>query len=161
MQITRATDYAVRVMVHLASLPQGEKVPLSALVRASGVRGSFLSKVLQRLVRAGLVSSHRGAGGGFCLRVQSEKTTLIEVIEAIDGPLQLNLCLGSGLTCERKSWCGVHPIWQKAQGALAEVLAGITIAELARDTAVRLSKTGQALPPAKAPTEPLLVKQGP
>lgn len=54
MQITRASDYAVRVMVHLASLSEEKKVPLTALVHATGVKESFLSKVLQRLVHTGL-----------------------------------------------------------------------------------------------------------
>jgi len=161
MQITRATDYAVRVMVHLASLPAGEKLPLSTLVGASEVPGSFLSKVLQRLVHAGMVSSHRGAGGGFCLRVPRDKTTLLDVIEAMEGPLQLNLCLGEGQNCTRKSWCGVHPVWQKAQAALAQVFASVTLEELARDTVANLGKTPNTVPPANALLEALLEKQRP
>jgi Rrf2 family protein len=125
-------------MVHLASLPAQEYIPLSAVARATGVRASFLSKVLQRLVHADLVISQRGAGGGFCLRVERDKTTLLDVIEAMEGPLQLNLCLGSGQSCARTPWCGVHPLWQRAQSALSEVLASVTIADLARDTALNL-----------------------
>lgn len=137
MQITRATDYAVRVMVHLASRPEGETVRLSALVKASKVPASFLSKVLQRLVSAGLVNSQRGTGGGFHLRVDPEKTTLLDVVEAMEGPLQLNVCVGSGQGCSRKSWCAVHPYWQKAQAAVSKVLAGISIAELAQTSTSR------------------------
>jgi len=160
MQITRATDYAVRVMVHLASLPPGEKVPLSALVGVSEVPGSFLSKVLQRLVHAGMVSSHRGAGGGFCLRVPRDKTTLLDVIEAMEGPLQLNLCLGKGQNCIRKSWCGVHPVWQKAQAALAQAFASVTLEELARDTVANLGRTANAALPNSAFLETQCVKHG-
>lgn len=134
MQITRASDYAVRVLVHLASRPEGAKVPLAALVHATGVSESFLSKILQRLVHTGLVSSHRGTNGGFRLRVQPEETKLLDVIEAIEGPIELNLCLGSRETCDRKGWCGVRPVWQVAQEALSGVLRGVTIAELARAT---------------------------
>lgn len=141
MQITRATDYAVRVMVHLASLPRGARVPLGEIVTASDVSANFLSKVLQRLVRAGMVSSQRGSGGGFCLRLQSERLTLLNILEAMEGPLQLNVCSGSGQGCSRKSWCGVQPFWQDAQTALTEVLGKVTIAELARRTAANLNKT--------------------
>jgi len=140
MQITRATDYAVRVVVELATLPKGKKAQLASLEAATGVSGSFLSKVLQRLVHRGIVASHRGTGGGFCLRPHGEKTTLLQVVEAMEGPTTLNLCLIAGLSCDRKPWCGVHPVWQRAQAALTEVLASVTVAEMAKDTAANLTK---------------------
>lgn len=144
MQITRATDYAVRVMVQLASLPQGEKAQLAALGSATGVSVSFLSKVLQRLVHGGLVASHRGTGGGFCLRPHAGKTTLLQVIEVMEGPTLLNLCLISGLSCDRKPWCGVHPVWQRAQAALSAVLGSVSVAELAKETVAGLAKQAES-----------------
>lgn len=140
MQITRATDYAVRVMVHLAVLPEGHKAQLSALAEVSGVRENFLSKILQRLVHQGLVSSHRGTGGGFCLSMAPQQIALLQVIEAMEGPTQLNVCLGEGPSCERRVWCGVHPVWKKAQGALVQILGSISIAQLAEETASNLRK---------------------
>lgn len=141
MQITRATDYAVRVMVHLAADAEGRKTQLSELAAAVGVRENFLSKILQRLVHQGLVSSHRGTGGGFCLKVAPGKLTLLQVIEAMEGPTQLNVCLGDGPTCERRTWCGVHPVWQKAQTSLAQVLSSVSIAQLAEETASNRKKS--------------------
>ncbi|MGB2675929.1 MAG: Rrf2 family transcriptional regulator [Candidatus Acidiferrum sp.] len=140
MQVTRATDYAVRIMVELASLPPGHKAQLNELIESTGVRGSFLSKVVQRLVHAGMVSSHRGTRGGFSMRVSGEEVTLLDVIEAIEGPTQMNLCLASGPSCERKPWCGVHPVWQKAQSAFVRELASVSIAHLAMETKVNLAK---------------------
>ena len=67
MQITRAADYAVRVMVQMSSLPPGSRLQKSALVKLSEVPGSFLSKVLQRMVAQGLITSWRGGGGGLSL----------------------------------------------------------------------------------------------
>jgi len=140
MQITRATDYAVRAMVHLATLPEGQKMQLSMLAKESDVRENFLSKILQRLVHHGLVSSHRGTGGGFSLKVAPKLVTLLQVVEAMEGPTQLNVCLGDGPSCDRRVWCGVHPVWQKAQTALTQVLASVSIAELAEETAKNLKK---------------------
>ena len=140
MQVTRATDYAVRIMLELASLPPGEKVQLNELIASTGVRGSFLSKVVQRLVHAGMVSSHRGTRGGFSLRVPGEDITLLDVIEAIEGPTQMNLCLGNGAGCERKSWCGVHPVWQRAQSAFIQTLASESIAHLVLESKANLVK---------------------
>ena len=127
-------------MVHLAGLPEGQKLQLSTLAEATGVRENFLSKILQRLVHQGLVSSHRGTGGGFCLKGAPRRITLLQVIEAMEGPTQLNVCLGDGPTCERRSWCGVHPVWRMAQGALTQVLGSVSIAQLAEETAANLTK---------------------
>jgi len=137
MKITRATDYAVRVLVQLATLPDEQKMQLNALAVATGVRETFLSKILQRLVHQGLVRSHRGTGGGFCLSVLPSRVTLLQIVEAMEGRTQLNVCLGEGDSCERKSICGAHPIWQKAQAALTQVLASVSIAQLAEETAAK------------------------
>src|SRR5690242_15375904 len=96
MQLTRAADYASRVMVHLATLPAGTRASLPALAEATDVPEQFLSKVLQMLGRGGLIQSQRGATGGFELTADPERVTLLDVIEAIEGPIKLNLCLGPG-----------------------------------------------------------------
>jgi Rrf2 family protein len=87
---------------------------------------------LQRLVHAGLITSHRGIGGGFCLRPARESVTLLEIIEAMEGPTQLNQCLNPGLSCDRISSCNAHSVWQRAQAALTGVLSSVTVAELAK-----------------------------
>jgi Rrf2 family protein len=140
MQITRATDYAVRVLIHLAALPEGQKMQLNTLAELTGVRGTFLSKILQRLVHRGLVTSYRGTGGGFCLKASPANVTLLQVIESIEGPTRLNVCLREGDSCTRKSWCGVHPVWKEAQSALTGVLGGVSIAELAEETVANLGR---------------------
>ncbi len=131
MQLTRAADYAVRGMVHLATLPAHERVLLPALARATGVPESFLSKVLQALCRAGLIASRRGQSGGFEILARGRQATIRTVIEAIEGPICLNLCLISGASCSRKSYCPAHPIWARAQEAMLGVLDTATVADLA------------------------------
>lgn len=136
MQLTRAADYAVRVMVYLAALPENQRVLLPALAQATSTPESFLSKVLQSLCRAGLVVSRRGQAGGFELVERGRKASMREVIEAIDGPILLNLCLMSGHSCQRKSWCPAHSVWSKAQAAMLEVLSTTLIADMATETPV-------------------------
>ena len=131
MQLTRAADYAVRVMVHMATLPDHERTLLPTLARATGAPSSFLSKVLQALCRAGFIASRRGQSGGFEILPPGCDASIRAVIEAIDGPICLNLCLVSGASCSRKSFCPAHPIWAKAQEAMLEVLNKATVAELA------------------------------
>ena len=131
MQITRATDYAVRVMIHLASLPPGAKLQQAELSRATDVSGHFLSKVLQQLVRSQFIRSQRGSGGGFALAVAASGVSLLDVVEAIEGPVRLDLCIEEGPSCDRKSGCPAHEVWADAQAALVKVLAAASIASLA------------------------------
>ncbi len=129
MQLTRAADYAVRVMIHLASLPPGTRLPLNSLAEAVNVPESFLSKVLQSLTRAGLVASRRGTDGGFTLAA-SNHTSMLDVIQAIDGPIQLNVCLAHDGSCVRSGTCPAHPVWVRAQDALVQVLSEAKISEM-------------------------------
>jgi len=140
MQITRATDYAVRILIYLAASPGDARVAASEVARGIEAPESFVSKVLQQLVMRGMVTSRRGAGGGFQLAIEPEKVSLLEVVEMVEGPLQINLCLPGEATCDRKSWCGAHPIWAEAQDALKRVLASATIAQLARESLANLAK---------------------
>ncbi|MFB3813847.1 MAG: Rrf2 family transcriptional regulator [Terriglobales bacterium] len=161
MQITRAADYAVRVMVHLASLPPGSKARRRDIAEATDVPESFLSKVLQQLVQEGMIASQRGSGGGFRLAA-SPNVSLLDVMEAIEGPTRLNVCLEPGLSCERKSWCAAHVVWVEAQAALEHVLRSATIAMLAKQcnenlvSQDRAKKMGLSGPPAskQAPVQP-------
>ncbi len=131
MQLTRAADYAIRVMIHMAGLPAGTTVRLRTLATEVAVPESFLAKVLQTLTRAGLVTSRRGPDGGFELLPSSMQATLLDVIDSIEGPVQLNCCLGEDGVCERKDWCPAHTVWAEAQIAMLSVLGRETLGELA------------------------------
>ncbi|MGD0799804.1 MAG: Rrf2 family transcriptional regulator [Terracidiphilus sp.] len=135
MQLTRAADYAVRVMIHLAALPANQRVQLPALAHATEAPMSFLSKVLQGLCRAGFIASRRGQSGGFEILPPGRNASVRAVIEAIEGPISLNLCLTTGASCKRKSYCPAHPIWVKAQEAMMGVLSTANVAELAAEQA--------------------------
>jgi Rrf2 family protein len=145
MQITRAADYAVRIMVHLASLPPGTRLQKNALVELSEAPESFLSKVLQRMVAQGLITSWRGGGGGFELARQPNEVSVLNVVEAIDGPIYLNLCVPGAPGCERNLACAVQPIWVDARAALVKVLGRATIDRLAKRRRVAQSGTPESV----------------
>jgi len=131
MQLTRAADYGIRAMVHLASLPEGTRAQLPNISAATDAPPPFLSKVLQALTRAHMVTSSRGASGGFQALASGRKASLRQLIEAIDGPISLNACVLAGDNCQRKAHCPVHPVWLRAQQAMMAILTATTIAELA------------------------------
>jgi Rrf2 family protein len=131
MQLTRAADYGVRVMVYLATIAHTERALLPELAEATDAPESFLSKVLQALTRAGLISSRRGRFGGFAILPLGRAASMYQVIEAVDGPICLNVCLSAERGCDRSSWCPAHPVWARAQQAMVSVLKQVSVAELA------------------------------
>jgi len=147
MQLTRAADYAVRVMIFLAALPPAGRASLPSIVEATGAPDSFLSKVLQGLTRVQLITSRRGPTGGFEITPIGRRASMRDVVEAVDGPISLNVCLSERRSCQRKSWCPAHPVWVRAQEALLGVLSTAMIAELASGDAnipaLAHIKTGQ------------------
>jgi Rrf2 family iron-sulfur cluster assembly transcriptional regulator len=144
MQVTRAADYGVRVMIHMATLPDHERALLPALARATGAPQSFLSKVLQALCRAGFIASRRGQLGGFEILPPGRKASIRAVVEAIEGPICLNLCLVSGASCKRKSFCPAHPVWASAQEAMLKVLDTESVADLALHEAAPQPRASRA-----------------
>jgi Rrf2 family protein len=131
MQLTRAADYGVRVMIYLAAAGAESRLSLVDLAAATNAPVSFLSKVLQTLSHAGLISSRRGQSGGFRISTRGQAASMLDVIEAIDGKITLNVCLVAGKSCSRKVSCPAHPIWADAQRAMLQVLSRAGIASLA------------------------------
>ena len=131
MQTTRATDYAVRALIQLATQPLGRRLMLPELAVVTGAPETFLSKVLQSLCRAGMVASHRGQFGGFEILLKGRNATISSVVAAADSPIRLNVCLVSGDSCGRKAECPAHSVWARAQAAMLQVLDTQTIADLA------------------------------
>jgi Rrf2 family protein len=143
MQLTRAADYAVRVMVHLAAVAPGTRASRTELAGVVDCPEQFLSKVLQSLTRAGLVTSHRGNTGGFELPQARRSSSLLEIVEAVEGPIRLNACLNAPGECSHQATCSAYPVWDEAQKAMTAVLRSATIDELARHTPGGVSENVQ------------------
>jgi Rrf2 family protein len=118
MQITRQADYAVRAVLYLASLNNGTRAPTSKIAREQNIPSSFLAKIVSQLSVAGVVQTSRGARGGVSLARPSDEISLLEVIEAIDGPITLNECVPDPSVCPFGEDCPVHRIWLEAQADL-------------------------------------------
>jgi Rrf2 family transcriptional regulator, iron-sulfur cluster assembly transcription factor len=131
LQLTRGAEYAIRAMTYLARYPEGHVASLHEIGEAQDIPESFLAKILQSLVRAGLTVSQRGAHGGFALARPASEITMQQVIEAVDGPISVNQCVLSPEDCARSASCTVHEAWLRAQGQLMDVLGSITLESLA------------------------------
>src|SRR5512133_2830542 len=104
MQITRQADYAVRAVLHLARNGD-QRVATNIIAEEQRIPPSFLAKIVSQLSIAGLLHTSRGARGGVTLAREPKEISLLEVIEAIDGPIQLNECVGNDGVCTFEEDC--------------------------------------------------------
>jgi Rrf2 family protein len=130
MQITRQADYAVRAVLYLARLGGNERAATSAVAEEQHIPPSFLAKIISQLSIAGLLHTSRGARGGVTLAREPKEITLLEVIEAIDGPIQLNECVGDDSNCTFDEGCPLRSVWSDAQEMLVKRLRGTNFQQL-------------------------------
>ena len=130
MQITRQADYAVRAVLHLARMGNTERAATSTVAREQNIPPSFLAKIISQLSIAGLLHTSRGARGGVTLARDPAEITLLEVVEAIDGPIQLNECVGNDGVCTFDDNCPIKPVWCNAQEELVNRLKSTNFADL-------------------------------
>jgi len=129
--ITRATEYAIRTIIFLARQPRETIVLKKDICRTQNVTPAFLTKILQPLIKKGIVSSQRGVGGGFLLARDPQDISILDLLEAQEGPLSLNHCLTDENACNRDAYCAAHQVWSEAQAAMIRVLKSRSIAQLA------------------------------
>jgi Rrf2 family protein len=134
--ITRATEYAIRALFYMAKQPRGEVVLKKDICRNQEITPAFLTKILQPLIHKGIVGSQRGVGGGFYLLKSPEEVTLLDVIEAEEGPLYLNQCLDPQESCSREVFCPMHGAWRDIRDEMMVLMSRYNLARLARDEGV-------------------------
>src|SRR5207302_4384746 len=139
LQISRKIDYGLRAMIHLAGLPEGRIASLQDLASTLHLPREFLAKILKVLADRGLVRSARGAHGGYQLARPARDISFLEVIEAAEGPVQLNICLDHKDRCDVSSSCTMYHVWEKGQERMLEVYRTTSLADLvARETPAAL-----------------------
>ena len=111
MQITRQADYAVRAVYYLTTLGSASRAATSQIAEDQHIPPSFLAKIISQLSVAGLLHTSRGARGGVSLARDPEKISLLDVVEAIDGPILLNDCVGDTSTCTFSEDCPMRQVW--------------------------------------------------
>ena len=136
--LSKLADYGVILGVHLAreaartGLADGRApTNAAALAEATQLPVSTVAKVLKSLARAGLVTSVRGAAGGYRLARPAQLISIGEVVKAIDGPLGVTECTSDEDHCKRVSFCLTRPHWSRINSAVAAALSSVSLAEMA------------------------------
>jgi|SRR5215470_17257046 len=131
MQVSRKIDYALRAVIHLANEENSERACSVAEIAArERVPRQFLEKIIQDLIHKGLVRSQRGPQGGYLLARPADQVTFRDVIEAVEGPISLNVCVGEHADCSLMGACGMERVWREGQRRVLELFEKTTIADV-------------------------------
>ena len=130
MQITHEADYATRAVLYLARTPKDKLIATNEIAKRQNIPSSFLAKIISQLSIAGLLHTSRGARGGVKLARIPQNITLLEVIEAIDGPIRLNVCVENESDCSFEKNCPLQLVWCDAQQKLVTKLKNTNFEQL-------------------------------
>lgn len=141
MQITRQADYAVRAVLYLAQLGSDQRAATSQIAQEQRIPPSFLAKIVSQLSVAGILQTSRGARGGVSLARVPKEISILEVVEAIDGPILLNECVAdNGGSCPFGDTCPMQPVWCDAQIELVNRLKSTNFEQFVqKDTALAVA----------------------
>ena len=141
MMFSTKAEYGVRVMAHLAREGDGRDpapIPLGVIADAEGLPLAYLEHLVQRLRRAELVESRRGAHGGYSLARPAEEISMADVVAALEGEIAPIECITAdadgALVCAREgeSPCPTKLLWTRVQGSIVRTLNDMTLADLVR-----------------------------
>ncbi len=131
MQFSTKVRYGLYAMIELACRHDGKPKVLSEVAKHQGISPKYLHAVMQQLKLAGLVRTIRGAHGGFVLTRDPAEISLVQVVEALDGPIGVTDCSKALGDCERSARCVAHRVWCQVSSSIRDVLEGQTLADVA------------------------------
>jgi Rrf2 family protein len=125
-------DYSVRAVLDLARHYGEGRRKTREIAASMRIPRKYLSQILANLVRRGLLTAVAGQAGGYELSRAPSRISLLDVVEAAEGPIELRQCLLRGFPCGSGGTCAVHEAWSAAQGAMVQRLRRVTFAEILR-----------------------------
>ncbi|MGK2947498.1 MAG: RrF2 family transcriptional regulator [Acidimicrobiales bacterium] len=128
LEVTRRSDLAIRALLVLNE--RGERTKAADLAEAVGASKGFLTQVMHPLVQRGWVRSDPGPTGGYAAAFEPEVVSVLEVIEASEGPIDTGLCVLEDRPCAEAGTCALHRPWSRARGNLVDELGSQTLASL-------------------------------
>ena len=129
LRVTKLTDYASVVLTVLASDP-ATVLSASELADRAGLEMPTVAKLLKPLAQAGLVEGFRGANGGYKLARDAADISLVEIVEAMEGPLGMTECSVHAGQCGIEDSCGVRANWRRINDVVADALRGVSLAQM-------------------------------
>lgn len=131
LRISKLTDYGTVVLAHMAG-SQGRVCSAAEVSDTTGIALPTVSKLLKSLARAGLVTSTRGANGGYELARPAHEISAASVIDALEGPVSITECSASDSNCDFEDVCNVGNAWQRINVAIRRALEDVNLIDLTR-----------------------------
>jgi Rrf2 family transcriptional regulator, iron-sulfur cluster assembly transcription factor len=150
MIFSSPTEYAFRGLSEMAIRGDDQRVMLDELVAGTNLPRDFMAKVFQRLVHAGLLRSSKGRGGGFSLSRPAHQITMMQIVEAIEGPQLMDRCVVGLEKCHDHMPCPQHDLYKPIRQRLKDYLHTTTLADLAASLKVKLTRQQQHQEPVSA-----------
>jgi FeS assembly SUF system regulator len=129
LRVTKLTDYATVVLTALAARP-GAVASTTDLAEQAGLEVPTVAKLLKPLAQAGLVEGFRGTNGGYRLARPAAEISLVQIVEAMEGPLGMTECSLHAGACGIEQSCGVRANWRRINDVVADALRGVTLAQM-------------------------------
>lgn len=136
MKISTRGRYGVRILLDLARHEDGTPRLIREISAAEQISAKYISRLIIDLRRAGIVSSVRGARGGFLLAKKPAELTLLEIVETMEGPLSVVECVRTPETCERHGGCASHAAWEILNAEIRAAMSRITLQKILETTSV-------------------------
>jgi FeS assembly SUF system regulator len=134
MRLTSLADYAVVMMAAAARYPAGARLSATLLAAETGVPLPTAQKLTGRLAAAGLLETARGAGGGFRLARAAPEISLADIVEAVEGPIEMTTCVDTERHgCALEGNCQVRPHMGVVNGAVRGALQAVSLSRLSED----------------------------
>src|SRR3989440_7039615 len=130
LKLTKKADYGLMAMKHLAEHAQNGACSAKDVAEAYGIPPEALAKILQKLVKAGLLHSQHGTNGGYTLARPAHTISAFEVIQAIDGPLFITSCITVRGECDQSDRCNIREPLRKVNDSIEAVLKRIKISHM-------------------------------
>jgi len=140
LKLTKKADYGLMAMKHLAEHGHDRACSAKDVAESYGIPQEALAKILQRLVKAGLLVSQHGTNGGYILARDAEKISAFEVIRAIDGPLFITSCITVRGECDQTDRCTIREPLRRVNESIEQVLKGISISEMRDEQEIHRAK---------------------
>jgi Rrf2 family protein len=141
-EVSRRTDYAVRILAELARRSNGERVSARRLGEDLGIPYAFARRIVTQLHTAGFVTTRRGIGGGVGLASAPQDVTLLDIVRSLEGPIALNQCTVDDAYCTRAADCLVRETWQRADALIEDYLGSQDLARRAGRRPARAAQLG-------------------
>lgn len=133
MQISTKSRYAIRAMIELALHFEQGPLQLKEIARRQSLSEKYLEQIMHPLRTKGLIYSHKGSQGGYCLSNPPAEITVLDIVTTMEGSITPVACVDNPQVCDRLDICATRVVWSRLKDCITEELQSYTLADLAED----------------------------